>query len=203
MKNEKLVCSYVMAAIVVVAVALLGYGLGWLGQQNTIFEKDKEISQVQQEVTIRDSKISGLDKAFQDKVAEVDALTVQNQELSSTVEELQSRRPVAMSRGDRFSGGNVFEATAYTDGGHTASGFNLTGHSWESAMVIATDPSVIPLGSQVYVEFDGDWAPYSGVYTASDTGGAINGNIIDVFVGHGEESLAMQFGRRNVRVYYL
>ena len=40
---------------------------------------------------------------------------------------------------------------------------------------IAVDPRVIPLGSLVYVE-------NYGKAIAADTGGAIQGNIIDVFV---------------------
>lgn len=96
-----------------------------------------------------------------------------------------------------------FEATAYTDGGVTASGFSTIGHTWDSARIIATDPSVIPTGSQVYVEFPEPFAQHNGTYTASDTGGAIKGHIIDIFVGHGEDNLAMSFGRRQVKVTIL
>jgi 3D (Asp-Asp-Asp) domain-containing protein len=95
------------------------------------------------------------------------------------------------------------EATAYTLGGNTAMGFDLTGLSREDAMVIAVDPDVIPLGSQVYITFDDAWSEYNGVYTASDTGGAINGNIVDVFVGHGNDSEAMSFGRRSATIEFL
>lgn len=57
--------------------------------------------------------------------------------------------------------------------------------------VIAVDPSVIPLGSIVEVEG-------YGTFSAEDTGGAINGNIIDIFVSSYEE--AINFGVRTVRV---
>ena len=79
----------------------------------------------------------------------------------------------------------------------------MTGLSREDAMVIAVDPDVIPLGSQVYITFDDAWSEYNGVYTASDTGGAINGNIVDVFVGHGNDSEAMSFGRRSATIEFL
>ena len=45
---------------------------------------------------------------------------------------------------------------------------------------IAVDPDVIPLGSTVLI--DGQ------EYIAEDTGGAIRGNIIDMFVGTEAES---------------
>jgi 3D (Asp-Asp-Asp) domain-containing protein len=57
--------------------------------------------------------------------------------------------------------------------------------------VIAVDPSVIPLGSKVYVEGYGE-------AVAADTGGAIKGSRIDVFVP--SESDAQQFGRKSVKI---
>ncbi len=108
-----------------------------------------------------------------------------------------------VSAASPYGDGAVFEATAYTDGGITANGYDLTGKSWGDAMVVAVDPDVIPLGTQIYVEFGDGWEHKSGIYTAQDTGGAIIGNIIDVFVGHDEDDLAMQFGRRDVKVTIL
>ncbi|MBR2917106.1 MAG: G5 domain-containing protein [Clostridia bacterium] len=60
--------------------------------------------------------------------------------------------------------------------------------------VIAVDPSFIPLGTRVYVEG-------YGYAIAADTGGAIKGNIIDLFMDTTAE--ALQWGRRNVKVYIL
>lgn len=60
--------------------------------------------------------------------------------------------------------------------------------------VVAVDPSVIPLGS--IVEIEG-----YGTYSAEDTGGAINGNRIDIFLSSHSE--AINFGVRSVRVRIL
>ena len=60
--------------------------------------------------------------------------------------------------------------------------------------VIAVDPTFIPLGTRVYVEG-------YGYAIAADTGGAIKGNIIDLFMDSTAE--ALQWGRRNVKVYIL
>lgn len=49
---------------------------------------------------------------------------------------------------------------------------------------IAVDPSVIPLGTWVYVDF-GNEHPNTGWYRAEDTGGSIKGNHIDIFTGVG------------------
>ncbi len=90
--------------------------------------------------------------------------------------------------------------------GHTAGGYNLKGKSWSESMVVAVDPSVIPLGSKLYVEFDGARSKYTGIYTAADIGGGIKGNHIDVFMGdfNMEETSqeALNFGKvDDARVY--
>ena len=65
--------------------------------------------------------------------------------------------------------------TAYCNGcsGITATGINLRANP--NVKVIAVDPNVIPLGSKVWVEGYGH-------AIAGDTGGAIKGNRIDLFV---------------------
>lgn len=88
-------------------------------------------------------------------------------------------------------------ATAYTanDGGIsgvTATGIDLNKNP--NAKVIAVDPNVIPLGSKVYVEGYGE-------ATAADTGGAIKGNKIDVFVP--SKSDASNWGVKTVSVKVL
>lgn len=88
-------------------------------------------------------------------------------------------------------------ATAYTanDGGIsgvTATGVDLNKNP--NAKVIAVDPNVIPLGSKVYVEGYGE-------ATAADTGGAIKGNKIDVFVPN--KSDASNWGVKTVNVKIL
>lgn len=85
-------------------------------------------------------------------------------------------------------------ATAYTAdckgcSGTTATGVDLKANPDQK--VIAVDPSVIPLGTKVHVQG-------YGYATASDTGGAIKGNKIDVFIPNHNE--AIQWGRKQVKV---
>lgn len=89
------------------------------------------------------------------------------------------------------------EATAYTAycngcSGITATGVNLIRNP--NAKVIAVDPSVIPLGTKVWVEG-------YGYAVAADTGGAIKGNRIDLFIPN--EGQASSFGRKKVKIRIL
>jgi len=66
--------------------------------------------------------------------------------------------------------------------------------------VVAVDPKVIPLGTKLYIESpDGSYV--YGCAVAGDTGGAIKGNRIDLFMDTYSE--CMQFGRRTMNVYIL
>lgn len=88
-------------------------------------------------------------------------------------------------------------ATAYTASCHGCSGVTATGvdlNANPNAKVIAVDPSVIPLGSKVYVEG-------YGYATAADTGGAIKGNKIDVFIP--TQDAALNWGRKQVNIQIL
>lgn len=81
------------------------------------------------------------------------------------------------------------EATAYTyTGNKTATGIQ------PREGLIAVDPKVIAMGSQVYVEG-------YGYAIAADTGGAILGNRIDVFFGTLRQCI--DWGRKPVRIHIL
>ncbi len=108
---------------------------------------------------------------------------------------------VKNSVNDPFTGENYaytkvysMEATAYTIsddgwGNRTASGMTTF------VGMVAVDPKVIPLGTKIYVEG-------YGIAIAGDTGGAIKGNIIDLFFNSRSECL--QFGRQHgLKVYIL
>ena len=88
-------------------------------------------------------------------------------------------------------------ATAYYDINNV--GTTATGVPTRKG-VIAVDPKVIPLGSRVYIEgVDGSWS--YGYAVAADTGGAVKGNIVDLFFYTKAE--CYQFGRRNCKVYVI
>jgi 3D (Asp-Asp-Asp) domain-containing protein len=107
-------------------------------------------------------------------------------------------RAMLASRGT-FAGHEymMLEATAYYPGPNNFGG----GVGPRTAIglaaqrgVVAVDPSVIPLGSRVYVEG-------YGYAIAGDTGGAIQGMRIDLCFNTYDE--AIHFGRQTVKVYII
>lgn len=89
------------------------------------------------------------------------------------------------------------KATAYTPnetGGWTTASGSTARRNVNGVSTIAVDPRVIPLGTKVYVEG-------YGYAVAEDTGGAIKGNIIDVFFSSNNDM--SNWGARNVSVYIL
>ena len=87
--------------------------------------------------------------------------------------------------------------------GITASGFNLTGHTWQSARVISADLSVLPLHTKVKINFPAPYEYMDGIYTVKDTGGGIHRHHIDIFMGENAHAEAIKFGRRHVIVTVL
>ncbi|KAB3531824.1 3D domain-containing protein [Alkaliphilus serpentinus] len=116
---------------------------------------------------------------------------------------------IVSSRGEvtRYKEVIVMEASAY-DAGFESTGKNpgdpyygLTRSGTKVRRgVVAVDPKVIPLGTKLYVESMDGTASY-GYAVAEDTGGAIKGNKIDLFME--DRSEALKFGRRKVKVYIL
>ena len=84
--------------------------------------------------------------------------------------------------------------------GITASGYNLKGHTWQSARTVSADLSVLPLGTQIYITFPHPYGHMSGIYTVRDTGGGIRGNHVDIFFGEDAHAEAIKFGRRHVYI---
>ena len=94
----------------------------------------------------------------------------------------------------------VMETTYYVSAcegcsGITAAGYDVRGTIYANGYrVVAVDPWLIPLGTLVYVE-----TPYESFYAiAGDTGGAIQGNRLDILVGTHWE--AINKGRHYVTV---
>jgi 3D (Asp-Asp-Asp) domain-containing protein len=163
---------------------------------------DKETVSVEDPAT---KEVKSYDVSEKEEVKEVEEPAAQEAEepAEEVTEEAVNEEPAAQApveEPQETSSTNAgewmtFEATGYSTqqpnlSTHTATGIDLR----ENSRVIAVDPSVIPLGSQVEIEG-------LGVYTAGDTGGAINGNIIDIHYPTVGE--ALNWGRRNVNIRIL
>lgn len=111
--------------------------------------------------------------------------------------EIDYRTIQPLSKADTF----IAECTAYTEGfescgklpTHPAYGITASGKRVKEGM-IAVDTRYIPFGTKVYIEG-------LGVFVAEDTGGAIKGNRIDIYMS--DLNKAIEFGRQNRKVIIL
>ncbi len=112
------------------------------------------------------------------QVQQTSTKTVDNSEAATSADNVSGSKTLTMS------------ATAYSTeangmGTYSATGINLKQHP----SCVAVDPSVIPLGSII-------WVSGYGVSVAGDTGTAIKGNVIDLHFSTVAQSMA--WGRRTV-----
>ncbi|MGB9792469.1 MAG: 3D domain-containing protein, partial [Thermacetogeniaceae bacterium] len=73
-------------------------------------------------------------------------------------------------------------------------GITSSGKPAQPHRTAATDPTVIPLGTLIYLEG-------IGTFVAEDTGSAIKGNRIDIFMD--DHQKALEFGVKDTRAYIL
>jgi len=81
-----------------------------------------------------------------------------------------------------------YRATAYCLKGRTASGAGVR------RGIVAADPRHLPLGTRIQLTA----GSYTGTYTVADTGGAVKGRILDIWMPSCVE--AVRFGRKTVGV---
>jgi 3D (Asp-Asp-Asp) domain-containing protein len=98
-------------------------------------------------------------------------------------------RPQPPGLGVRLS----FGATAYCKGLTTAAGVAA------QSGVAAADPSILPLGS--IIQIDAPNTKYDGIYSILDTGPAVQGREIDIYMWSCYD--ALRFGRRPVHLTVL
>lgn len=123
------------------------------------------------------------EEAQKQQVQQTSTKTVDNSKAATSAENVSGSKTLTMS------------ATAYSTeangmGTYSATGINLKQHP----SCVAVDPSVIPLGSII-------WVSGYGVSVAGDTGTAIKGNVIDLHFATVAQSMA--WGRRTVTVKIL
>lgn len=176
------------------------------------------LSEHKEDSTLLKGKKQVVQKGKNGKEKHVYAVTYENEQevkrtiVSEKVIEVPTKEIIAIgtkqmvasvSRGEKKKeveeSGNEFyvTATAYTANctgcsGITATGINL--QTSPSVKVIAVDPSLIPLGTKVWVEG-------YGYAIAGDKGTAIKGNKIDVFISDKDD--AYKWGRKKVKIRIL
>lgn len=168
------------------AVESIPYSVEW----STDYDQDVSYSKVTQsgqngekEVTYRYVKKDG-------EVVSKEIASVKNTKAATTQLAVRGGSYFMATRGGEQVKGKkeiICQATAYSGHGTTATGRKPT-YNKGGLSTIAVDPRVIPLGSKVYV--DG-----YGYAIAADTGGAIKGNIVDVYFNSSSE--ASSWGRKH------
>lgn len=148
-------------------------------------EKEKITQQYQETVRSFDVEKKQYETKLQQKEKQIEALQSQKNQVlptSSSISVIGNYREISVEA-------SGYTATCTGCTGITATGINLWTHPNEK--IVAVDPSVVPLGSKVYVEG-------YGYATAADTGGAIKGDKIDLLFPSVAE--AFRWGRKRVRM---
>ncbi|UOY92858.1 3D domain-containing protein [Ectobacillus sp. JY-23] len=140
--------------------------------QGTVQQKDAQLQQMQQKLQETEQKMTEAGAAVP----------------SRSNDEVAAARTIQV-RATAYSADPAENGGTYNGKVLTKTGFSLTDNP--TAKVIAVDPRVIPLGSTVWVEG-------YGYAKALDTGSAIKGNKIDVFIH--DKNKGRQWGVRTVEV---
>lgn len=168
-----------------------------LEKKNTLLEKENEkLKKRDKELNAKIKKSNQKRKTPYDDSKEV---RVSVEKDATPKKEAKSTDDVQSTKDENNSEGYPIEVTAYTafcaEGctGITATGIDVSSSSWYNGYkVIATDPNFMAMGETGTIVFqNGSSIPV----IAMDTGGAINGSIIDMLVDSHEE--AIQFGRQS------
>lgn len=155
--------------------------------------KEKAIQEAKEKAEREAIEKAAKEKAEREAAA-LEAAEREAAEVAATQQAQVQSETSAQPSGQTF----IMESTAYSSdpadtlggGTVTATGQNLL----TNPMAVAVDPNVIPLGTRLYVEGYGE-------AIASDTGGAIKGNIVDVHFPTYDQ--CVQWGRRQVKVTIL
>jgi 3D (Asp-Asp-Asp) domain-containing protein len=171
----------------------------------SLVEKDKQViqeqlSQAQANLKSEQEAVTARAKASAEKAAKQPVVVEQpsapknngnSNSNTSTVKEVSKSNESTNNAKELY-----VSATAYSHEssktGLTATGYNIKANP--NTKLIAVDPSVIPLGTKVWVEGYGE-------AIAGDTGGAIKGHKIDVLMPSSAQ--AISWGRKTVKVIIL
>lgn len=176
------------------AVALLSASLLFLAQPSVAETIAATSQEIQQKGVATQSKITGADMSPAADAPPETADAIKVTEELSTAEHgvpLSVAGKSELEAEEETSAPLSFTATAYSLQGRTASGMSV------SRGVIAADRRILPIGTRVRLEA----GSYSGEYTVADTGGAVRGRRIDIWVPSTGE--AMRFGRRPIKLTVL
>ena len=185
LKNKKWGLGLILAGMAALNV-------GFTSQVNAI--ESSEMAQVEDLPTAPASvaEFSSLNDT-KIEISDIGDENINNENYAENVSVEENIEEKSYGNGGDYAAVMTMEATAYLPGDGGGAGITATGIP-ATYGVAAVDPSIIPLGSRLYI-------PGYGEAIAADTGGAIYGYRIDLCMESYSE--AMNFGRRDVTVYIL
>lgn len=199
--NNKMVIS-LLTLLVFLMVATNTY------YYNKMSETKEEVEKLKKSERIKENEILKLEEELNKVKNENENLKEENSNLKSENEKLKNENEKLKKELEKYDSLRKLNmvATAYTsecDGctGITATGYDVRNTVYKDGYrVVATDKSVIPMESLLYIEsVNNSFEPF--VAISSDVGGAIKGNRIDILVEN--KSKAYDFGVRDVKVTVL
>jgi 3D (Asp-Asp-Asp) domain-containing protein len=151
-----------------------------------------EVNPSQEPATEQQEKQEPAQAAQQKKEAEATTTApTETASISGAVIAAPSEAEVKSTEALVASAPQIYNATSYSRPGRGASGMGVRFGT------IAADPKVLPFGTRVRL----DAGQYSGEYVVTDSGTAIKGRKIDIWLP--SYSAACRFGRRNVKLTVL
>jgi 3D (Asp-Asp-Asp) domain-containing protein len=174
------------------AAVLLSCSLFFLAQTSVAEPLGQNPREVLQKGAVTEANNSGAE-TMQPTDADEDGVTAEKNAEAAPLKESKAAIDKAETGAEAETAAPAvtFTATAYSLRGRTANGSGVR------RGIIAADRRVLPLGTRVRLEA----GSYSGEYIVADTGGAVRGRKIDIWVPQTSE--AMRFGRRPVRLTVL
>lgn len=154
-------------------------------------QKEEALSKEKEEL---ESKIKTLE---QEKETLEQQVSLKKEQQAKEVQLARQVKPLQRSSGSVSNETVQVVATSYTADCRGCTGITATGLDIRTSYkkIIAVDPKVIPLGTQVELFHNGQSL---GQYTAADKGGAIKGNKIDILMPSKQE--AYKWGRRTIEL---
>jgi peptidoglycan DL-endopeptidase CwlO len=146
----------------------------------TAAERRGLIGELRRQQGLNEARIAAIESRARTAATRTTALAVDSPPPALSPVEVAA--PTVAPTGERTL---TVSATGYTIRGRTATGIPT------APGVVAVDPAVIPLGTRLTI-------PGYGIGIAADTGGAVQGNTIDVWFATAAQ--ASQWGRRTVTV---
>lgn len=213
-------------AVIVAIACLLALTVGYLAYVNhsTISSLKSELSKKDEVIQTQDDLIQQKEAIINENTTKVEEKQKEVEEKSKQVEELEKKISLKLEQekqkkvqvaslsyststaSSQFQDG--WKATFYSLGiestgkrpGDSGYGITASGRAVQNGITIAVDPRQIPLGTWVEIEFpDG----HVEKRRADDTGSAIKGRKIDVYIGNGTRAQLNDMGIQQIKIRIL